>query len=87
MDKFEQQLETTDVVTTTVEQTMGQATSLSTPEDEVNSLMAQVADEYNLDLKSQLQATVSSQKIKDPVQEVQTEDLLKQFEKLKAEKL
>eukprot|EP00696_Hemimastix_kukwesjijk_P001755 gnl/Hemi2/12145_TR4149_c0_g5_i1.p1 gnl/Hemi2/12145_TR4149_c0_g5~~gnl/Hemi2/12145_TR4149_c0_g5_i1.p1 ORF type:complete len:156 (-),score=58.83 gnl/Hemi2/12145_TR4149_c0_g5_i1:257-724(-) len=54
MDQFEKQFEDLDVQAQYVEQTMNTSTALSTPEDDVNSLMQQVADQYNLDLSSQL---------------------------------
>jgi charged multivesicular body protein 1 len=38
----------------TLESAMGQATTLTTPEDQVMSLMKQVADEAGLDIMAQL---------------------------------
>ena len=39
---------------TYVEQTMSQTTTLSTPQDQVDGLISQVADEHNLDLTGAL---------------------------------
>ena len=49
MDKFEQQFESLDVQSECVQEAMGSQQAMSTPEDEVNSLMMQVADEHGLE--------------------------------------
>ncbi|KAJ1963567.1 Charged multivesicular body protein 1b-2 [Dipsacomyces acuminosporus] len=54
MDKFESQFEDLDVQTGYMEGAMGGATTLTTPQDEVDSLMQQVADEAGLELKQEL---------------------------------
>ncbi|EPY31052.1 charged multivesicular body protein 1 [Strigomonas culicis] len=54
MDQFEQQFETIDVTSAYMEGAIGQSTAGTTPEDEVNNLMSQVADEHGLDIKDQL---------------------------------
>ncbi|ESL08455.1 hypothetical protein TRSC58_03842 [Trypanosoma rangeli SC58] len=54
MDKFEKQFETMDVTSEYMENAIGQTTATSMPEDEVNTLMAQVADEHGLDIKQHL---------------------------------
>jgi len=54
MEKFESQFEELDVRSSTVEQTLGAATALSTPEDEVTALIRQVAAENALDIEDQL---------------------------------
>lgn len=51
MDQFEKQFENLDVQSEFVEQAMGNQAALSTPEDDVNLLMQQVADEHGLDVK------------------------------------
>lgn len=56
MDTFEKQFETLDVTTGYMDTAIGQTTSLSTPEDEVTSLMAQIADMHGLDVADQLHA-------------------------------
>ncbi|KAG5467581.1 hypothetical protein CUR178_01225 [Leishmania enriettii] len=54
MDTFEHQFETVDVTSAYMEGAIGQTTSTTTPEDEVNNLMSQVADEHGLDVREQL---------------------------------
>ncbi|KEG07255.1 charged multivesicular body protein 1 [Trypanosoma grayi] len=54
MDKFEKQFETMDVTSEYMENAIGQTTATSMPEDDVNTLMAQVADEHGLDIKEHL---------------------------------
>lgn len=50
MDQFERQFENLDVQTEFVENAMGNQANLSTPEDQVNELVMQVADEHNLEV-------------------------------------
>jgi len=54
MEKFESQFEDLDVRTTTLEDAMGTATTLSTPQDQVEALMREVAAENALDIEDQL---------------------------------
>jgi charged multivesicular body protein 1 len=54
MEKFEKQFENLDVHTATMEGAMSSATATSTPENDVVSLMRQVADENGLDINAQL---------------------------------
>ncbi|KAG0019321.1 Vacuolar-sorting protein SNF7 [Podila clonocystis] len=57
MDKFESQFEDLDVQTQYMENTMGNQSALSTPQDEVDTLMHQVADEHGLELNQELTET------------------------------
>lgn len=50
MDNFEKQFVNMEVQAQFVESAMAGSTSLSTPEDDVNSLMQQVADDYGLEV-------------------------------------
>ena len=50
MDQFEQTFVNMEVQSEFVESAMAGSTSLSTPEDQVNSLMQQVADDYGLEV-------------------------------------
>jgi charged multivesicular body protein 1 len=50
MDKFEQQFEDLDVKTQYMEGAMNATTATSTPADQVDELIAQVADANNLEL-------------------------------------
>uniref|UniRef100_A0A3B3QEW1 Charged multivesicular body protein 1B n=1 Tax=Paramormyrops kingsleyae TaxID=1676925 RepID=A0A3B3QEW1_9TELE len=54
MDKFEQQFETLDVQTAQMEDTMSSTTTLTTPQNEVESLMHEMADEAGLELNMEL---------------------------------
>ncbi|NP_001134138.1 charged multivesicular body protein 1b [Salmo salar] len=54
MDKFEHQFETLDVQTAQMEDTMSSTTTLTTPQNQVDSLMHELADEAGLDLNMEL---------------------------------
>lgn len=54
MSQFEQQFEELDVQTSVVENAMGTVTTATTPVDQVDSLILQVAEENGLDIMDQL---------------------------------
>lgn len=54
MEQFEQQFEDLDVRTSVVEEAMGSATTTTTPMDQVEGLIQQVAEENGLDIMDQL---------------------------------
>ncbi|KAJ1341087.1 hypothetical protein BSLG_004328 [Batrachochytrium salamandrivorans] len=54
MDKFESQFEDLDVQTEYMENAMGQTTALTTPQDQVEELMHQVADANGLELQMEM---------------------------------
>uniref|UniRef100_A0A8C2WDJ2 Charged multivesicular body protein 1B n=1 Tax=Cyclopterus lumpus TaxID=8103 RepID=A0A8C2WDJ2_CYCLU len=56
MDTFENQFETLDVQTAQMEDTMGNATTLTTPQTEVGTLLHEMADKVGLDLNLELHA-------------------------------
>ncbi|PFX32272.1 charged multivesicular body protein 1a-like [Stylophora pistillata] len=56
MEKFEGMFEDLDVNTQVLENAMGDATTLSTPQDQVEALIQQVAEENGLEIMSQLEA-------------------------------
>lgn len=60
MDKFEQQFEDLDVATGYYEGTTNAATATDTPQEEVDRLMGQIADEAQIDLKQDLSATAAA---------------------------
>jgi charged multivesicular body protein 1 len=60
MDQFEKQFEDLDVQSSYIEQSIGTTTALSTPSDEVDTLINQVADEHGLNLQEQLGAATPS---------------------------
>jgi charged multivesicular body protein 1 len=80
MDKFEKQFEDLDVQAQYMENSMSQTTAVSTPQDEVQSLINQVADEFGLELEGKLDAATPSKET--PM--VETDDLLARLERLKA---
>ncbi|EDV29805.1 expressed hypothetical protein [Trichoplax adhaerens] len=55
MEKFEKVFENLDVHTQTMEDSMGNATTLTTPTDQVDTLIQQVAEENGLEVMSQLE--------------------------------
>lgn len=54
MDKFESQFSDLDVQTSYMEETMASTTATSTPQDEVEALMRQTAEEANIELQHDL---------------------------------
>ncbi|GMH40899.1 hypothetical protein BSKO_08803 [Bryopsis sp. KO-2023] len=72
MDQFERQFENLDVQTGFVENAMSNQMSLSTPENEVNGLLQQVADEHNLEV--QLDMPLAGTAVPAPSRVAQSED-------------
>lgn len=67
MDTFERQFESLDVTTGFMDQSIGQSTALSTPEDEVTALMREIADMNQLDVAAELrQAEPGTSRIASP---------------------
>ena len=56
MDKFETQFSDLDVQTSYMEDAMGSTTAISTPQDQVELLMRQTAEEANIELQHDLAA-------------------------------
>jgi charged multivesicular body protein 1 len=56
MDKFETQFSDLDVQTNYMEETMSNTTAVSTPQDQVDSLMKQMAEEANIELAHDLES-------------------------------
>ncbi|CAH2314767.1 charged multivesicular body 1b [Pelobates cultripes] len=54
MDKFENQFETLDVQTQQMEDSMSNTTTLTTPQNQVDTLLHEMADEAGLDLNMEL---------------------------------
>jgi len=54
MDKFESQFSDLDVQTSYMEEAMSNTTAVSTPQDEVDTLMKQTAEEANIELQHDL---------------------------------
>mmetsp|Transcript_9049 Transcript_9049/g.19449 ORF Transcript_9049/g.19449 Transcript_9049/m.19449 type:complete len:200 (+) Transcript_9049:111-710(+) len=81
MNQFEKQFENLDLQTQVVDGVMSAQANLSTPEDEVNSLIQQVADEHGLEMGLNMPAAGASV----PAQKVQQEldPLAQRFAELK----
>ncbi|KAJ7639008.1 Snf7 family [Roridomyces roridus] len=56
MDKFESQFADLDVQTSYMEDAMGSTTAVSTPQDQIDSLMRQTAEEADIELQHDLAA-------------------------------
>ena len=54
MDKFESQFQDLDVQTSYMEDAMSNTTAVSTPQDEVDALLKQTAEEANIELQHDL---------------------------------
>ncbi|KAI9358636.1 putative DID2-class E vacuolar-protein sorting and endocytosis factor [Zopfochytrium polystomum] len=74
MERFEQQFEDLDVQSSVMESAMGQSTAMSTPSDQVDELLQQVAEENGLEIQMEMPApildvpqveAVSAQKVQD----------------------
>jgi charged multivesicular body protein 1 len=64
MDKFETQFEDLDVATGYYENSTSQATAVGTPQEDVDRLMNQVADEAGVELQQEMQkATPAADKV------------------------
>ena len=73
MDKFEGQFEDLDVQSQYMEASMGATTTMTTPQDQVNSLMQQVADENGLEMNMAMPAAPSGNAA--PAQKEEANDL------------
>ena len=56
MDKFESQFSDFDVQTSYMEDAMSSTTAVSTPQDQIDQLMRQTAEEANIELQHDLAA-------------------------------
>ncbi len=56
MDKFESQFADMDVQTSYMEDAMSATTAVSTPQDQIDQLLRQTAEEANIELQHDLQA-------------------------------
>ncbi|ESN92456.1 hypothetical protein HELRODRAFT_181328 [Helobdella robusta] len=60
MDRFEQQFEHLDVQTQVMEDTMANSSTLTTPQNQVEALMVEVADEAGIELNMEMPQAMSS---------------------------
>lgn len=90
MDQFEKQFEDLDVQSEYVEGAMSKTTALSTPQEEVDELIAMTAEEHHIDLKEKFsELPASSRKVKEPKEEEpaepeQKDELMERLSRLKA---
>ncbi|KAG8744564.1 Vacuolar-sorting protein SNF7 [Ceratobasidium sp. 414] len=59
MDKFESQFADLDVQTSYMEDTMQSTTAVSTPQDQIDNLMARMADEANIELEQNMEPALA----------------------------
>jgi hypothetical protein len=75
MDKFESQFADLDVQTSYMESTMSDTTALTTPQDQVDQLINQVADEAGLEIQHGLgEVKVPAQAVEAGKEEAKEED-------------
>ncbi|PPR04057.1 hypothetical protein CVT24_010631 [Panaeolus cyanescens] len=82
MDKFEAQFTDLDVQTSYMEDAMGSTTAVSTPQDQIDLLMRQTAEEANIELQQDLAA-----KDLAPVQDLVQKETLKDEDDKLADRL
>lgn len=84
MGKFEKQFEDIDVRTSTLENSMSSATTLSTPQDQVESLMKQIAEENDLDITEQLtDLNPTTASIREDTEKKKEDDLSRRLQALR----
>jgi len=83
MDQFEAQFVNMEVQSQFVENAMAGSTSLSTPEDQVNTLMQQVADDYGLEVSVGL-PQAAGHAIPTKPEKVEEDDLSRRLAELKS---
>ena len=85
MDQFEKTFVNMEVQSEFIETAMAGSTSLSTPEDEVNSLLHQVADDYGLEVSVNLpQAGATAMPVKESAPVNAEDDLTRRLAELKS---
>merc|ERR1712188_283116 len=83
MDQFEQQFESLDVQSECVQEAMGNQQAMSTPEDQVNDLMMQVADEHGLETALVMPSAGQGQMEQPSAQKQAEEDLTSRLANLR----
>jgi len=84
MDKFESQAEDSDVRISVIENAMGSSTTTSTPAQQVDSLINQIADEYGLDVQSQIAAAaIPSTALHADTKKEKEDDLSRRLQELR----
>jgi len=75
MDRFETQTEDMDVATGYYENATSSATAVGTPQEDVDRLMSQVADEAGVELHQEMEGATPAQTIKTGPTEVEENGL------------
>ena len=84
MDKFESQFEDLDVATGYYENATSSATAVGTPQEDVDRLMNQVADEAGVELNQEMADATPATKIGASSTEQKEEELGERLRKLRA---
>ncbi|KAL5636704.1 hypothetical protein ACGC1H_000613 [Rhizoctonia solani] len=74
MEKFESQFADLDVQTSYMEDTMQSTTAVSTPQDQIDSLMSQMADEANIELEQTMEVGKKVPELTESKSAVREED-------------
>ena len=83
MDKFESTFEDLDVQSQTMEQSMSASSAVSTPMEDVDSLIQQVATEHGLEVTERLDGMAVPSGEPAPAAVSQEDDLARRLEALK----
>jgi len=81
MDEFEKKMEDVGVVTESVSSSMNNSSALTTPEDQVNDLLAQIVDENDLKFDMKTNKMTSENKIENQ-EAIHEESLQERLKKL-----
>lgn len=84
MDKFETQFEDLDVATGYYENATSSATAVATPQDDVDRLMSQVADEAGVELSQEMAGATPTNDIKAAPEEEREDKLGERLRALRA---
>ncbi|XP_032410885.1 charged multivesicular body protein 1b-like isoform X2 [Xiphophorus hellerii] len=84
MNQFERHFETLDVQTVLMEDTMGSTSTLTTPQNEVDTLLREMADEAGLDLSVALPPGQTSP-VASTVASAEQEELSKRLSKVRGQ--
>lgn len=84
MDRFETQFEDLDVATGYYENATSSATAVATPQDDVDRLMSQVADEAGVELSHEMAGATPANDIKAAPEEEREDKLGERLRALRA---
>ena len=84
MDRFETQFEDLDVATGYYEDATSSATAVGMPQDDVDKLMGQVADEAGVELSQEMQGATPAKDFKAPAEDEREDKLDERLRALRA---